>query len=135
MTIVLRNLVTTLAVVFFALAGMNTVAEAKCNPWRQSCAAQVQGGIATQDKAAIGKKQWGANGVTQTSCNAASAEMDRSAARARAANSNDPKDCSKYCRQLREGMNRWTACYKAGYAPAPNWSGARTAGARLNCGF
>ena len=116
------------------------------NTERLECVKKVKVKIKGQDNAARGGPQWGP--VSPSNCAQASREMDRSAALCRSYDARKGaydvdlgrivdgkllKECAKCCRQLREGMNRWAACYSARLAPRPNYAAARRSSEAMNC--
>lgn len=111
-----------------------------------ACVKQVRLQIGSQDVRAAAGPQWGP--VNAANCAAASREMDRSMALCRSYDARkgaydanlgrvvDGKlveECGKCCRQLREGMRRWAACFAKGLAPQPDYTTARRSAAALNC--
>lgn len=111
-----------------------------------TCVKQVRAKIGAQDLSAMGGAQWGP--VNAQNCASASAEMDRSAAQCRSYDARQGaydailgmvvdgkllEECSKCCRQLREGMNRWKLCHQAGFAPPPDTASARRSATAMNC--
>lgn len=114
---------------------------------KSTCVKKVKITIKAQDAAASGGPQWGP--PNRANCNAASREMDQSAALCRSYDGLKAYDaklgiivkgkvleqCAKCCRQLREGMARWKLCYKKGLAPRPDFATANKSAKKLNCSF
>lgn len=104
--------------------------------------------VGKQDKRSAAGPQWGP--VNPTNCAKASREMDQMAAKCRRMDAQEAvsdfllgklvdgktlEQCAFCCRNLREGMNRWRLCHKAGLAPPPDYATANRSSERMNCGF
>ena len=118
-----------------ANAGQNCVKGYVYSLVTKDCIKAVNDEEDRQDSSASGGLQW--SGVSKSSCNQASKEMDGMMAQCRKYDKNQGgksvEQCGKCCRQLREYSRRWQKCHNKGFAPPVAYATIRGSIQRLGC--